>query len=263
MVLFSSKLGISEDEILFVFMFWCSHNVIYYIWAIPVAWAYKQNYMSYWKISKKYPNENLILKSSQIQIIMRLFVHPIVWLLIYRHIINVPLSNPLPDFKIGSIQIIISFYGFFMINAIAHKCMHIYPFIYQYHKDHHAFITTTGIAAEHHHLFDSIANAIPTFLPPIIIGMHPKLWCLYMFLRTWESVDSHNGYAFPFTPFRYLPGMAYQQEYHNFHHYANKGTYSCLCFDHFMGDDEPFLKLINKDFIGALTYGWLGGKHHW
>lgn len=83
---------------------------------------------------------------------------------------------------------------------------------------------------------------------------------MHMFLRTWESVDTHSGYALPWTPFRWLPGMAFQQEYHCFHHHTNVGTYSCLCFDHLFGADEPFLKSIDRDFVGALTYGVLGGK---
>jgi sterol desaturase/sphingolipid hydroxylase (fatty acid hydroxylase superfamily) len=259
----SSKLGIREDELIFVIMFWCSHNVIYYGWSLPFAWAYKKDYMKYWKVQpNKSPNEDLISETSKVQLFLRVFIHPFVWLLMYKHIIDQKWDDTLPSFRVCVLQVVLCFYVFFVVNSVVHKWMHVYPFIYRYHKDHHAFITTTGIAAEHHHILDSVANALPTFLPTYLMKLHPKLYCVYMFLRAWESVDSHNGYALPFTPFRYLPGLAYQQEYHCFHHHANLGTYSCLCFDHLTGADEPFLKRYNMNFLAAITYGWLGGKHH-
>jgi sterol desaturase/sphingolipid hydroxylase (fatty acid hydroxylase superfamily) len=138
--------------------------------------------------------------------------------------------------------------------------MHDLPWLYRFHKEHHAFNTTTGIAAEHHHILDSLANALPTFIPPILLGMHPFILCIHMALRTWESVDTHTGYAFPWTPFRYLPGMAYQQEYHCFHHHTNIGAYSILLFDHFLGTDSAYLKKTQQNFLGAVTYGWFGEK---
>ena len=40
-----------------------------------------------------------------------------------------------------------------------------------------------------------------------------------------ESVDSHSGYEFPFTPFRLVP-FSGSATYHDYHHSSNTGNYS-------------------------------------
>lgn len=250
--------GFSDDWI-FVLLFWCAHNITYYAWALPCQWFYKHDYLQQWKIEPlKKPDATLIASSSIKQIWLRCLLHPFIWFFMYRTIISKQLDCEIPSLYVSIILLLISFYSFFLQNAFLHKAFHDYPFLFRWHKLHHQFITTTGIAAEHHTLIDSIANGIITLLPCIILQLHPILWCIHMFLRTWESVDSHSGYAFPFTPFQYLPGFAHQQEYHAFHHYAYQGAFSCLLFDHLTGADKPYLKKIQRSFISVVSYGYFG-----
>ena len=39
-----------NDEWLFVLIFWSCHNIVYYTWAWPCAFAYRRNWWSYWKV---------------------------------------------------------------------------------------------------------------------------------------------------------------------------------------------------------------------
>jgi sterol desaturase/sphingolipid hydroxylase (fatty acid hydroxylase superfamily) len=225
-----------NDEWSFVLLIWCCHNVTYYVWALTSQWLYKRNYFQDWKVQpSSQPDEFLLSSTTWRQLAMRVLVHPFMWRDMYRYIISQRLDDPLPSFSTCALLLLLSFYGFFALNAFMHKAFHDWPALYYYHKPHHEFKTTTGQAAEHHSLVDSMANAFITFLPALLLNFHPLLWCAHMLIRTWESVDTHTGYAFPFTPFRYLPGLAHQQEYHVFHHSVNRGSYSCLLFDHFTG----------------------------
>jgi hypothetical protein len=51
------------------------------------------------------------------------------------------------------------------------------------HSNHH-----TGIAAKHLYMVDLIA--VPTLLPPFLLGLHPLLWCLHMFFWTLSSKNA-------------------------------------------------------------------------
>lgn len=49
-------------------------------------------------------------------------------------------------------------------------------------------------------------------------------WC-WIIVRMCESVDSHSGYDFPWSPLRLIP-FSVTASYHDFHHYYNVGNFS-------------------------------------
>lgn len=269
-----------EDVWYFVIMMWCAHNVTFYAWALPCQWLYKANYFQHWKIlPDRHPDEDLIKDTHWKQLLLRVFLFPAMWYAIWQYVyvpqlsaagqspVWPPLLSASPEptaLATLALQLTLHFYAFFLINCFVHRMMHKVPFLYKFHKHHHEFKITTGAASEHFDLYgvDSVANGVATFFFPLMLSstrLHPTLLAVYFALRTWESVDTHTGYAFPWTPFRYLPGMAYQQEYHAYHHSNNQGTYSCLAIDHFLTDEaRPFLKMQNKSFLNSVTYGVLG-----
>jgi sterol desaturase/sphingolipid hydroxylase (fatty acid hydroxylase superfamily) len=69
------------------------------------------------------------------------------------------------------------------------------------HKHHHKFKSTIGIAAEFASPIESIfANFVPTLAGPLLLGSHPYTYWIYLWLRVWETVESHSGYEFPWSP---------------------------------------------------------------
>ena len=55
--------------------------------------------------------------------------------------------------------------------------------------------------------------------------MHFSTAMIWTFARTWDAVDGHCGYEFPWSPFRLLTFSA-SATYHDFHHSHNVGNYS-------------------------------------
>ena len=82
----------------------------------------------------------------------------------------------------------------------AHRAFH-HPKLYaRFHKQHHKFNSTIGIAAEYAGPVEYVlANSIPTMAGPILFGAHPYTLWIYLSVRVWETVESHSGYDFPWS----------------------------------------------------------------
>eukprot|EP00534_Pseudo-nitzschia_fraudulenta_P007368 CAMPEP_0201194660 /NCGR_PEP_ID=MMETSP0851-20130426/149533_1 /ASSEMBLY_ACC=CAM_ASM_000631 /TAXON_ID=183588 /ORGANISM="Pseudo-nitzschia fraudulenta, Strain WWA7" /LENGTH=362 /DNA_ID=CAMNT_0047481367 /DNA_START=83 /DNA_END=1169 /DNA_ORIENTATION=+ len=108
----------------------------------------------------------------------------------------------------------------------AHKMMHSYPFLYQYHKVHHEYKMNNTLAAQHNHPVDYILSiAGPAVLSLALVPSSHTIsqfqWILWLL---WANLDDHVGYAFPWSPVRWFPGSASTDE-HEFHHSKNMGCF--------------------------------------
>lgn len=88
-----------------------------------------------------------------------------------------------------------------------------------------------------------LANFIPTFGALALLGAHPMVQFLWIVIRILETVDTHSGYAFPWSPFDYFAWQG-GTERHDFHHSHNVGCYGSftIFWDWVCGTDAQFLK---------------------
>jgi sterol desaturase/sphingolipid hydroxylase (fatty acid hydroxylase superfamily) len=90
---------------------------------------------------------------------------------------------------------------------VLHRIFHLRAF-YKYHKLHHRYTINVSIAAEYTHPVDFlVVSLVSIAVGPLILGksLHFYTWLLYFSLRTVESIDSHCGYEFPWSPVKCLP----------------------------------------------------------
>mmetsp|Transcript_9466 Transcript_9466/g.38707 ORF Transcript_9466/g.38707 Transcript_9466/m.38707 type:complete len:273 (+) Transcript_9466:151-969(+) len=125
----------------------------------------------------------------------------------------------------------------------AHRLLHHRLLYAKIHKRHHEFKSTIGIAAEYAHPIEGIvANAIPTLTGPILLGVHLWTFWLYVTLRLWETVESHSGYAFPWSIWSLFDfqGGAEMHDYHHSHNVGNYGGAAFSFWDSLMGTDRHY-----------------------
>merc|ERR1711907_598701 len=86
-----------------------------------------------------------------------------------------------------------------------HRLLH-HPRLYWIHKQHHTFHATVGIAATYSHPLESLVSGLgSTMIGPMLFPSNIVVWWVYFALRLYETVDSHCGYAFPWSLWRWVP----------------------------------------------------------
>ena len=131
----------------------------------------------------------------------------------------------------------------------AHRCFH-HPFLYnRFHKQHHQFMTPVGIAAVYAHpVEDLLVNLGSTFVGPVTYPSHFFLYCVYMGLRFYETVDAHSGYDFEWSVWKQLAWVHGGAGRHNWHHSHQVGNYGGFVFwDWVMGTDLRYRAWLEKD----------------
>jgi methylsterol monooxygenase len=95
-------------------------------------------------------------------------------------------------------------------NFFAHFALHYKPLYKMIHKKHHLHKQPISIVAAYSHPAETIINILCFASGTIILGkrMHHATYILWMLYRLYESVESHSGYEFSFTPTRPLPFAA-------------------------------------------------------
>lgn len=108
-----------------------------------------------------------------------------------------------------------------------HRLFHT-PTLYKlFHKKHHEYKSTIGLAAEYSHPIDFlISSLLPSTLGPTLLGSKCHIFTAYLWVivRILETTDGHCGYEFSWSPYRLLP-LSGSSNYHYFHHSHNVGNY--------------------------------------
>jgi methylsterol monooxygenase/4-alpha-methyl-delta7-sterol-4alpha-methyl oxidase len=135
-----------------------------------------------------------------------------------------------PDNFPSSLTIILQCFFCMLIDDFffywGHRLLHhpkLYPHI---HKIHHRWNHTVIISNEFSHPFEYIIANLPAAVGPKLLGKNMHMITLWMWIvmRVGESLDSHCGYEFSWSPYRLLP-LSGSSQYHDFHHSNNVGNY--------------------------------------
>eukprot|EP00331_Platyophrya_macrostoma_P011749 CAMPEP_0176428630 /NCGR_PEP_ID=MMETSP0127-20121128/13258_1 /TAXON_ID=938130 /ORGANISM="Platyophrya macrostoma, Strain WH" /LENGTH=235 /DNA_ID=CAMNT_0017810337 /DNA_START=341 /DNA_END=1049 /DNA_ORIENTATION=- len=130
-----------------------------------------------------------------------------------------------------------------------HRLLHhpkLYPHI---HKIHHRWHHTVIISNEFSHPVEYVIANLPAALGPKLLGKHMHMITLWMWIvmRVGESLDSHCGYEFSWSPYRLLP-LSGSANYHDFHHSTNIGNYGSYFtfWDTLFKTNEVYFKYLAK-----------------
>jgi methylsterol monooxygenase/4-alpha-methyl-delta7-sterol-4alpha-methyl oxidase len=131
----------------------------------------------------------------------------------------------------------------FLFHSV-HRLMHSKYLYARFHKIHHQYNSSIGLASEYSHPLDfALGVLIPTGTGARILGkrFHYFTFILFAIMRSAEGVDGHTGYEFPWSPFRLLPFSA-STKYHDFHHTHNVGNYSSffIVWDILFGTNKAY-----------------------
>lgn len=81
---------------------------------------------------------------------------------------------------------------FYFTHRMFHESKYLYS---KYHKFHHTFVNTFGMAATAAHPIEHILSNIPSIqVPPIIVGLPFGLASIFLILTEIQTVFSHSGY---------------------------------------------------------------------
>jgi len=109
-----------------------------------------------------------------------------------------------------------------------HRTLHSPLLFRKIHKIHHEYNNAVCIGFVYAHPIEFIlGNLIPLALPVFMLGsrMHVTTFMFWVAVRIGESVDTHSGYDFSWSPYRLIP-FSGSSNLHNFHHNNVIGDYS-------------------------------------
>lgn len=155
--------------------------------------------------------------------------------------------NELPDMwtllRTMAFCLLVEEIGFYISHAVMHHRL-LYPYV---HKVHHESKQVVSVASHYLHPIEYAVLRHNGSMGPYLLGKQMHMWSLicWNIFRSYESIEAHSGYEFPWSPFRVLP-FSTSSQYHDWHHSKNVGNYS----DYFY-----FLDMIfetNKDYLDHL-----------
>ena len=146
----------------------------------------------------------------------------------------------------------------------AHWALHSKYLYARFHKIHHEWTATVGLAASYMHPFEYfISDSIPNRVAPLLLASHPVTIWIWHFLANLYTINrylknyilktrfkfqlflihSHSGYHLPFLP---------SNENHDFHHKRFNVNYGSLGFlDAWHGTDGTFKN--SREFLRHVT----------
>jgi sterol desaturase/sphingolipid hydroxylase (fatty acid hydroxylase superfamily) len=112
----------------------------------------------------------------------------------------------------------------------SHRLLHRPKLFRAIHAKHHTMRHVRGHSAEYAHPVENLANVVAFMGPAILLHVHLLTFGIWVFVRVFETVFAHSGYAFSPLASR-----------HAFHHlYAAKGCLGSFfgVWDRVMGTDR-------------------------
>lgn len=99
-----------------------------------------------------------------------------------------------------------------------HRLLHESSFLYKYHKLHHEWVDTFGIASSASSIVENFIVGIPTLtFTPMILGMPIGFAYILMSIAGISTICSHSGYKSGIISFGGIP--------HDYHHHYQKCEY--------------------------------------
>ncbi|KAK4848850.1 hypothetical protein QYF36_018055 [Acer negundo] len=133
--------------------------------------------------------------------------------------IGIRTSLPLPSKWEMFWQILVYFIVEDYSNYWIHRWLHTKWGYEKIHHVHHEYTAPFGFAAPYAHWAEILILGLPSFLGPAFVPGHIITYWLWFILRQIESIETHSGYEFPWSPSRYIPFYG-GSEFHDYHHYV-------------------------------------------
>lgn len=113
-----------------------------------------------------------------------------------------------------------------------HRTMHRKALFRRFHRIHHEFRESIGIATHYVHFVEHLlGNLLPIFAGVLLIGAHPVSAFLWIGLAVSNAIYTHSGYRWP--------GLPWSVE-HDFHHWNITGSYGAIgLLDRLLGTHGP------------------------
>lgn len=113
-----------------------------------------------------------------------------------------------------------------------HRFLHT-PYMYRWHKQHHAFVVPSPSATQYVHPVDGLLlSVIPDVVPVVLAGLRCSTACAWLGFWQVMAVCEHSCYDVT-----WLPGSAH----HAHHHLHNRGNYGSVFvpWDRWLGTTAP------------------------
>jgi sterol desaturase/sphingolipid hydroxylase (fatty acid hydroxylase superfamily) len=152
-------------------------------------------------------------------------------------------------------QVAVGYLGFDFMFYWSHRLMHDKRLYKHCHKIHHQYHSSIGLACAHEHPIESFVQLLAWWLPIGFAGfmnrhnggLHVSTIVFHHCFRWLETVDSHSGYEFPFSPMHVLPFFGGARR-HDYHHREFDGNYGATLFwDWLCGTDKPFWQEVAEN----------------
>jgi sterol desaturase/sphingolipid hydroxylase (fatty acid hydroxylase superfamily) len=102
-----------------------------------------------------------------------------------------------------------------------------------------------GISASYASAIESVlAGLIPNIASCCMMKTHFAVFVCFIGWKVIEGIELHSGYAFPYSPFTFIPFPV--TERHDFHHTHNSGCYGGWFWDWICGTDKTFKEFKSR-----------------
>ena len=225
--------------IVFPVCFWSLNSLLIFIECNDIPWIDK------YRIQKRKPKLRFqpdivnLMRNGVFQHQWRIsFLLPFIYFLLN---INgkVVIRSPIPSLSTIIWQLAACTFTDDFIFFWTHYLFHTRYLYERIHKKHHIFKQPTGVVAVLSDPIESFfQNHLGFWMAPILFKeKHIFTICLWIGLRTYESVNAHSGYEFPFLSLHYyIPWLALGTSHHDYHHQHGKMNYGSFftLWDRFM-----------------------------
>ena len=254
-----------NDAALFVFWtFFC--RVIPYVVINGFFHALDTNgWLAQYKLPRRKSMVNppgLLAKTLRLAAVAQLST--VVWVYFLYDTADLTKSIFLPGFD-GALPSFVTMAGTYCAATLAntvgfyftHKWLH-YASLYRFHKQHHQFVASVGIAAEYAGLLEmAFGNLLPTVAGVLLSRPHPILFHMWIVIRLAFTYESHSGYSF-YNTLPHKLGLTHASAaiFHDFHHTVNSGNFATQWIDSMLGTMAAFEKQGGYE-------GYLAKKAEW
>jgi len=141
-------------------------------------------------------------------------------------LLGMSIDAPLPSLFTITWQVIVFFIMEDFYVYWLHRYMHENKWFYKnVHKIHHEFKAPFGIVGEYAHPAETLLLGVGTLYGPAIFSAHLLTVWIWTIVRTFEVIDVHSGYDFPWSLNNWFP-LYCGAQFHDFHHRTFIGNYS-------------------------------------
>ncbi|CAE7615145.1 SMO2-2 [Symbiodinium microadriaticum] len=238
-----------SDAVIFSIVMNIVHTGTYVVVNGTFAFCDIYGYFQQYKLARKaymVPKQSLVIKTVAEAAFGQLIINPIATYYLYgtmKYFGMGDLTDPLPGVK----EMFTSFCIAYLVNGVgfycAHRLFHAKALYATFHKQHHEFAGTVGIAAEYANPVEQIfANMLPTLGGVVFFPTHPLVVVVWLFLRLQQTYEAHSGYCFRGTLLDTL-GFTHSEEaiHHDYHHTVNTGNFGTNYMDWLCGTQDGFM----------------------